>query len=1165
MGTISDDFLIIKQNRVNTFEYVPARSDSVRTATPRYSTLPRNQATVLAAPGTTTVQLDWLTVPESISVQYGLENLPSSQLRFNSDTGLLTIIWPAEWSPLPRELRIQWHYRPLPIPRQYRHPLLLYNGEPSSDEMPATMTTAAANTPGAGITSALEGGGSITRGIAVGSNQDLSLESGLRFDLSGRLTDDVFISASLTDRSTFIQPDGTTQNLRSFDQVYVRITTPRIVAQFGDIDASYTHSNLVRLSRRLQGGDVRLQHRQNGQSSATLAVVTGTFRVMEFNGQTGVQGPYRLTNSSGETFITVAAGTEKVYLDGQLLGRGEENDYIIDYSIGEIYFTNKRILRSSHRIRVEYQYLGSGFTRTIVAAQTDYNELAGGKLSVGATFIRQADNVTFDDFTGLSADEIATLQQAGNINEQLLVSGADSVGYRPDSPYILYARKDTLIGTQVYTIFRYEPFNEQSHFRVRFSQVGEGNGSYRRSTQTINGIIYEWVGPGMGSYEPLRSIRPPVLQQVLALRAGARPISGLALTAEWGVSQQQTNRYSISSADPSQKIQTGAQWDLTISETTKVQTRADLEYRGGDFVTFDPVRDIEFDRKWDISDSNRQDELRLQAGIGVSSVEQLEAGWQYEQLKRDTQKGHRNDFHASALLLNRWHLSARAGHLNSKRDSLGSTDWFNTFANTGIEIPLMGVVLQPGYTLESEYRRAVTPEGQLIADSFSFVEHTPALQLSGTNSWEVSIRYAYRRESMAQAGDIVLMSTAHAPEMRVRLQSGRWLTSENSLAYRKEDITPEFVASAGASSATGMAIRSAQDVNLLAGSIQSSFLYDASTQVRSVFQETYLEVGPEFGQYVWVDVNNDGIPQIDEFFPEQTPGEGTYIQQLLPSDELVPVVVLQARWNLEVEPSSYFSSNALRGIRYTSDISLSEQNETRNLTDVYLLRAGSLRNELTTIRGSIRWNQRLELFRHLRRVDTELSTSQAESMNRLSAGTEFSNLRRYNVLSRYRFEREVTGQMRLEWKESTRRSTDLASRNYEIQGWMVEPAAHFSEISNLRSSIYLQFGARSDRYQNPEVRIRYEKVRLEIASSLTRDLQFSVQGEYRSMRLNRETGALAAFELTDGAGDGRSVMWLSQLRWLHSETITTTLDYDGRTTQVAGVIHRIRLRVTARF
>ena len=209
------------------------------------------------------------------------------------------------------------------------------------------------------------------------------MRAGLRFDLSGRLREDVYITASLTDRSTFIQPDGTTQNLRSFDQVYVRITTPQTEAQFGDIDASYTKSNIVHLSRRLQGGDIRIRHGQNGQSSATLAVVAGTFRVMEFNGQTGIQGPYRLTNTSGETFITIAAGTEKVYLDGQLLDRGEENDYIIDYSIGELYFTNRRILRNSHRIRVEYQYLGSGFTRTITAAQTDYSALAGGRLSLG--------------------------------------------------------------------------------------------------------------------------------------------------------------------------------------------------------------------------------------------------------------------------------------------------------------------------------------------------------------------------------------------------------------------------------------------------------------------------------------------------------------------------------------------------------------------------------------------------------------------------------------------------------------------------------------------------------------------------------------------------------------------------------------------------------------
>ena len=87
------------------------------------------------------------------------------------------------------------------------------------------------------------------------------------------------------------------------------------------------------------------------------------------------------------------------------------------------------------------------------------------------------------------------------------------------------------------------------------------------------------------------------MQQVLALRAIARPVQGLSFSAQWGISQQQGNRYSTTGLDPSQKLQTGLQWDLEIVEEVQMRSWADLELRSADFVVFDPVRDVEFEPK----------------------------------------------------------------------------------------------------------------------------------------------------------------------------------------------------------------------------------------------------------------------------------------------------------------------------------------------------------------------------------------------------------------------------------------------------------------------------------------------------------------------------------------------------------------------------------------
>jgi hypothetical protein len=46
-----------------------------------------------------------------------------------------------------------------------------------------------------------------------------------------------------------------------------------------------------------------------------------------FTGVEGSQGPYKLKGQNGELYVLVISGSERVYVNGLLLERGENNDY----------------------------------------------------------------------------------------------------------------------------------------------------------------------------------------------------------------------------------------------------------------------------------------------------------------------------------------------------------------------------------------------------------------------------------------------------------------------------------------------------------------------------------------------------------------------------------------------------------------------------------------------------------------------------------------------------------------------------------------------------------------------------------------------------------------------------------------------------------------------
>jgi hypothetical protein len=57
------------------------------------------------------------------------------------------------------------------------------------------------------------------------------------------------------------------------------------------------------------------------------ALVRGQYAKSNFTGVEGSQGPYKLKGQNGELYVLVISGSERVYVNGLLLERGENNDY----------------------------------------------------------------------------------------------------------------------------------------------------------------------------------------------------------------------------------------------------------------------------------------------------------------------------------------------------------------------------------------------------------------------------------------------------------------------------------------------------------------------------------------------------------------------------------------------------------------------------------------------------------------------------------------------------------------------------------------------------------------------------------------------------------------------------------------------------------------------
>ncbi len=239
-------------------------------------------------------------------------------------------------------------------------------------------------------TSQLEYSGSRTFGISVGSGRALSQNQEFRINVRGNVSDNIEVLAMLSDQDLPIQPEGMTEDIQDINQKLIRIMHPRVVGTLGDFDASLGSSEFIFFPRALEGVKVEGDFENVKFHFIPSALPKGQSTSKVIRGEEG-RSEYRLDVNN--QFVIVKAGSEIVWLNGEKMRRGENNDYIIrEYGDPIIEFNNKHLITSNDVIRVDFQYIPED--RTYQQNLYGINNVfvfPGEWLSIGASYAVEAD------------------------------------------------------------------------------------------------------------------------------------------------------------------------------------------------------------------------------------------------------------------------------------------------------------------------------------------------------------------------------------------------------------------------------------------------------------------------------------------------------------------------------------------------------------------------------------------------------------------------------------------------------------------------------------------------------------------------------------------------------------------------------------------------------
>ncbi|NVO08360.1 MAG: hypothetical protein HXX16_00195 [Bacteroidales bacterium] len=1015
----------------------------------------------------------------------------------------------------------------------------------------------------------IESSGSISRGISFGNNQDPVVNSGLNLQISGKLDNNVSIEGAISDKTIPFQPQGNTQRLEEFDRIYLRAYTSKFEIQAGDIEIKSRNNGFLNFKRKVQG--LSLTTNQNYISAddttsikASIAVAKGIFFRNSFNGIEGNQGPYKLKGSEGETYIIVIAGSERVYVDGKALTRGEANQYTIDYNTAEVTFTPMMRITGNSRISVEFEYTDRSYARFVIASEVEQKIK---KTTVRVSTFSEKDSKNQPIEQDISNEQIDLLQNIGDNISQAYIPQIDSIGFNPDK--ILYEKRDTIVNSITYIIYKHSTNPLSSHFQLNFSYMGERKGNYVPLYSSANGKVYTWVAPlngkSMGTYEPVKVLVTPKQKQMATIFIERKISSDEFINSEVAVSRNDINTFSSKDKgnDIGEALRVGFKKNLFKRDTIRsIWISGNGAITSYNFSNIDRSRDVEFERDWNISQpTTGGDEKELSIGVGLKSKKWFLSNTSQGLALKDDYSGLRNTI-KGLYRTSRSRNEFEVSNLSSK-DSMKTSDFNRLRIISNINIKKIIV----GLNVEGEDNSQKNKNtNKLLQTSYRWFQSEFNIGLPDSLPRVIGLSYKYRKDWKTPENQLKTYSYSQDIGLKARLSKRQNSRLNFYAGYRLFNPIDTTIA------------KSLKKENSLLSRIDYSFTvakdlmstnigYELGNGLEPKYQYYYVEVLAGQGVFTWIDYNGNGIKELDEFEIAAFKDEAKYIRINLPSNQYVSVNNNALSIQSDIRPENMIRDTSWLGL-FTKKLSNQFAFSTRQKNDYSGLSStmNPFRNNVydsnlvsinKNYRNSIAYN------RFSRAFGVEWVNSRAVAKQILANGYEVSKLKNNQFIAWIGFSSEFSVRLNYNSENRIQLSEFFNQRKFNLKKDI--PAIKFRYVGMLGLNIEVGYEYEYARNKTGlEVKRGYT-ILSEMSYSIRNKSWINVSSNISKINYAGDLGTPIEYELLKGFKPGNNATWELKLRRKISNYFEMDISYNGRYISTGETVHTGSMQIRAIF
>ena len=1009
--------------------------------------------------------------------------------------------------------------------------------------------------------------GSISRGVTIGNAQNLSLQSTLNLQLDGQIAPNLFMKGSISDDNVPFQPEGNTQKLQEFDQVYLKVYNDDFALIGGDFWLRKPTGYFLNYSKRTQGVSLEGYHPMDvigfpGQAKHKFsgAFSKGKFSRNIIQGVEGNQGPYRLTGAENETFIVILAGTEKVYLDGKLMTRGQEFDYTIDYNTAEVTFTANNLITKDVRIIVEFQYSDLNYARSLIA----YNgEFQGEKYHSWVNVYSEQDAKNQTIQQTLTPEKRLILSEAGDSLLNAFSNSIDSVGYFENR--ILYKLVDSL-GYDSVLVFTVNP--DSAIYQAFFSEVDQGQGDYVFERFTANGRVYKWVAPvdgeRQGNYAPIQLLIAPQKKQMFVFGTEYAFTDNIKSSIEIALSNQDQNTFSPLDAEDNQGVGVKWKWNSfhDVGETWKLNATGNFEFNESTFRPIQWFRSVEFDRDWNVRNQPFTGNQYLSnASLKMIGKNLGSFGYNFENfIWGEDYAGIRNN--ATAVLRkNGWNLKANGSWLLSQ--GLEET----SFLRHEIDLSKNFSAFKLGFQdIQETNQKKLKDNPVLQLSSYRFYDWKAYAATSDSSKNQFQLYYRERYDWFSDSTALNMAARAQ----NIGLETGFTNNPDHILRlnvnYRRLNVVDSTLFQSKPENT--ILNRLEHVMRLWKGAVSATSFYELGSGLELQREFVFIEVNAGQGTHTWIDYNNDGVKDLGEFEIAVFADQGNYIRVFVPTNTYVRTYTNQFTTSLFLRPERIWRSKKgfAKGLSRFSNQTVYKINRKTNYEDnfqllnpfVYTISDTNLVSISSSFRNTLYFNKTNSIF--------GLNYTYQENGSKVLLTNGFDT--RLNTFHEVQLRWNISKYFNVRVDNTLGRkksSSDYAiGRDYFIEYFETTPVFSYQPNSAFRIALN---GKYSEKENNSELaeRATIRDIGFDLRYNQVKKGSFSGRFNFINISYNASLNSSIAFEMLEGLKTGNNFTWGLSYQRKVAKNLQINLNYNGRKSEDSKTIHSGGMELRAFF